>query len=126
MNFKPTIGKVIGSIAFTIILFWIPLFFIKGGPKILEIINLPEPLSTGNIVIFIAEVILLYIIFSLFHKKKNKLLLVKENDLRKMIQKNQNMAQNNPSMMQNNSNTIQNNPNYANNQQQYNPNQNNL
>jgi hypothetical protein len=111
MNFKPTIGKVMGSIAFTIILFWIPLFFIKGGPKILEIINISEPLSTGNIVIFIAEVIFLYLFFSLFHKKSNKLLLVRENDLKKMMQKNQNMTQNNQRIVQNDPNAMQNNPN---------------
>src|SRR4030042_3280887 len=104
MNFRPTIGKVIGSIVFVIILFWIPLFFIKDTSKILDIVNLSKLTSTGNIIIFIIEVIFIYLFFSLFHKKKNKLLLVRENDLKRMMQNNPNIVQNN--------------------QQQYNPNQN--
>ena len=86
MNFKATTNKVIGSIAFTIILFWIPLFFIKNAPRILDIINLSDPLSTSNIIIFIAEVIFLYILFSLFHKKPKKMIIMKEDAFKKMMQ----------------------------------------
>ena len=94
MNFKPTIGKSIGSIAFTIILFWIPLFFIKDTSKILDIVNLSKPLSALNIIIFIIEIIFLYLIFSLFNKKKSKLIIMKEDTFKKMVQKNPNLPRN--------------------------------
>lgn len=86
MNFKPTLSKVIAAFAFTLILFWIPLFFIKELPKIAEIVNLSEILSPINIIIFIVEFILLYIFFSLFHKKEKKLVIMKEDTFKKMMQ----------------------------------------
>lgn len=93
MNFKPTTGKVIGSIAFTIILFWIPLFFISDASKILDIVDLSKPLSTLNIIIFIIEVIVLYLFFSLFHKKPKKMIIMKEDTFKKMMQGNPNTPQ---------------------------------
>lgn len=88
MDFKPTIKKVIASIIFTVILFWVPLFFIKDTSKILNIVNLSKIFSTMNIIIFIIEVIVLYILFSLFHKKKSKLIVMKEDQFKKMVQNN--------------------------------------
>lgn len=76
MNFRPNKWKVILSVIITLVVFWVPLFFINVGnaelPSLirnfLNLINLSKPLS--NIPLFIIELVFVYLIFSLFQKKK--------------------------------------------------------
>ncbi|MGY4883987.1 MAG: hypothetical protein ACP5NZ_00210 [Nanobdellota archaeon] len=87
MNFKPTIGKIIASILIGV-LSWVPLFFIKES-FILKIVDLTKIFSTTNIIIFIIEIIILYLLFSLFQRSNKKMVIMREEDLRKMMQNNQ-------------------------------------
>jgi hypothetical protein len=77
MNFRPTKGKVIWSIVITV-LFWIFLIFFSA-----KLTNLPQFLisffalhnimsifNVGNLYIFLAEFVVLYILFSLFQRKR--------------------------------------------------------
>ncbi len=77
MNFKITKGKAIGSIIILLII-WILIFTI--GPlynnphpfvrSFLEIHNRVNILSNGNISLFIIELVIAYLIWSLFQKQQ--------------------------------------------------------
>lgn len=75
MDFKFSTKKAIGSIIITIVLFWIPLFFIKlqNAPAIirnlLDTINISKIFSLGNIFIFLVEFAIVYLIWSIFQKR---------------------------------------------------------
>jgi len=78
MNFKFKKIKIIGSIIIPIIIWIVVLILgsvrmLSNVPTIirsfLEIHNLGNILSLGNISLFIIEVIIVYIIWSLFQKK---------------------------------------------------------
>jgi len=78
MNFKITKGKAIVSIVIPVIL-WIliitigrTLSSIQSGiiMRFLQIHNLNNLFSFGNISLFIIEVIIIYLILSIFQKKK--------------------------------------------------------
>ena len=79
MNFRFTKIKVIGSIAIPVIV-WIIIFIIGGINSLLE--NIPEIISKflsvhdienifsfGNISLFIIEIMVVYVIWSLIQKK---------------------------------------------------------
>ena len=75
MDFKFSTKKAIGSIIITIVLFWIPLFFIKlqNAPAIirslLDTINISKIFSLGNIFIFLVEFAIVYLVWSIFQKR---------------------------------------------------------
>ena len=75
MNFRLTRGKVIWNIVIAIILFFIPILFFNRTntgsiQNILSLIDLSRPLSSGNIFLFLIVFIIIYIIISLFQRKK--------------------------------------------------------
>jgi hypothetical protein len=75
MNFKLTKGKVIGSIIVPVII-WVLVFTLRfeNPPSIirrfLEIHNISNIFSFGNISLFIIEIVIVYSILSLIQKKK--------------------------------------------------------
>lgn len=78
MDFKLTKLKVIGSIFITL-LFWIILAIFSSGvnspnlfTNFLQFHNFVSIFSIGNIFLFIIELIIVYLIWSLIQKKTNK------------------------------------------------------
>lgn len=75
MNLRFTKTKVIGSIVITLII-WVTIFIMnisevsstKFFTNFLEIHNLANIFSTGNLFIFIVEIVVIYIIWSFFQR----------------------------------------------------------
>jgi hypothetical protein len=76
MNFRPKKGKVIWSLII-VILFWLFLVFLSSGINvkssiILNFFNMHNLLNifvSANIILFIIEFVVLYLLFSLFQRK---------------------------------------------------------
>lgn len=83
MNLRPTKFKMIASIVIPL-LFWVFLFFLSkivlgsytGGTIIPNLLvkffvlhNFSSLFSLGNIVLFLVEILVVYLVISVFHKK---------------------------------------------------------